>query len=85
MELIREPTNKKKRPKFVWGEQQQKAFNNLKKIVSCNICLAYPDFNSVFEIYTDASKKQLGTVIVQNNWPLAFYSRNLNPAQLNYT
>ena len=60
-------------------------FNNLKKIVSSNICLAYPNFNSVFEIYIDASKKQLGTVIVQDNWPLAFYSRKLNPAQINYT
>ena len=84
-ELTREPKDKKKRKKFVWGEEQQQAFNNLKKIVSRDICLAYPDFDSVFEIYTDASKKQLGAVIVQNNRPLAFYSRKLNPAQLNYT
>ena len=84
-ELTKEPKNKNKRPKFVWGEEQQKAFNSLKKIVSRDICLAYPDFNSTFEIYTDASKTQLGAVIVQNNRPLAFYSRKLNPAQLNYT
>ena len=84
-ELTKEPKNKNKRPKFVWGEEQQQAFNSLKKIVSRDICLAYPDFNSTFEIYTDASKTQLGAVIVQNNRPLAFYSRKLNPAQLNYT
>ena len=40
-------------------EKQQKLFNNLKKIVSRDICLTYPDFNSVIETYTDASKNQL--------------------------
>ena len=84
-ELTKEAKHKKKRPNFVWGEEQQQAFNSLKKIVSRDICLTYPDFNSTFEIYTDASKNQLGAVIVQNNRPLAFYSRKLNPAQLNYT
>ena len=76
-ELTKEPKNKNKRPKFVWGEEQQQAFNSLKKIVSRDICLAYPDFNSTFEIYTDASNTQLGAVIVQNDRPLAFYSRKL--------
>ena len=57
----------------------------IKKIVSRDICVAYPDFILGFEIYIDASKTQLGAVIVQNNRPLAFYSRKLNSAQLNYT
>jgi hypothetical protein len=29
--------------------------------------LAYPDYSKVFEIYTDASSKQLGAVITQEN------------------
>ena len=33
----------------------------------------------------DASKVQLGEVINQDNKPIAFYSRKLNPAQVNYT
>ena len=33
----------------------------------------------------DASKVQLGAVISQDNKPIAFYSRNLYPAQVNYT
>ena len=33
----------------------------------------------------DASKVQLGAIISQNNKPIAFYSRKLNPAQVNYT
>ena len=47
--------------------------------------LRHPDFNKEFEIHTDASKYQLGAAISQNNKPIAFYSRKLNSAQLNYT
>jgi len=36
-------------------------------------------------IHTDASKLQLGAFISQNNQPIAFYSRKLNPNQVNYT
>ena len=34
---------------------------------------------------TDASHLQLGAVISQDNKPIAFYSRKLNPAQQRYT
>ena len=33
----------------------------------------------------DISNVQLGAVISQNNKPIVFYSRKLNPAQVNYT
>ncbi len=47
--------------------------------------LAYPDFTKPFDIYTDASTKQLGSVITQNNRPIAFFSRKLSGAQSKYT
>ena len=47
--------------------------------------MAYPDFSKPFEIHTDASARQLGAVITQNNRPIAFYSKKLNTAQQNYT
>jgi hypothetical protein len=36
-------------------------------------------------VYTDASNKQLGAVIMQEVKSLAFYSRKLNSAQTRYT
>jgi len=47
--------------------------------------LAYPDFSKPFDIFTDAFTKQLGAVITQDNWPIAFFSRKLSDAQSKYT
>ncbi len=47
--------------------------------------MAYPDLSKVFEIYTDASSKQLGAVITQDNRPIAFFSRKLSDAQRKYS
>jgi hypothetical protein len=49
------------------------------------VVLAYPDFTKPFDIYTDASTKQLGAVITQDNWPIAFFSWKLSDAQSKYT
>jgi len=71
--------------KWQWGDTEQKAFMTMKNIVSKETLLTYPNFNQPFQIYTDASKIQLGSVIAQNNKCIAFYSRKLNPAQTRYT
>ena len=77
----------KKKPKkrFQWLPVHQEAFERIKEVVSRAVTLAYPNFNEVFEVYTDSSDKQLGGVIVQKGRPLAFYSRKLRGPQLNYT
>ena len=74
-----------KQAKWDWTPECQKAFDEIKKVVSRETLLSYPDFNKPFEIHTDASKLQLGAVISQEGKPVAFYSRKLNPAQVNYT
>ena len=71
--------------KFIWGKDQQKAFEDIKKVVSRETMLAFPDFNKPFHVYTDASDYQLGAVIMQDDKPLAFYSRKMNGAQRRYT
>ncbi len=47
--------------------------------------MAYPDFTKPFEIYTDASTMQLGSVITQGNRPIAFFSRKLFVTQTKYS
>ncbi len=47
--------------------------------------MAYPDYSEVFEIYTDASSKQLAAVITKKNRPNAFFSRKLSVAQCKYS
>jgi RNase H-like domain found in reverse transcriptase len=50
-----------------------------------HVLLKYPDFTKLFDIFTDASGYQLGTVISQEGWPIAYYSLKLNNAQRTYT
>jgi RNase H-like domain found in reverse transcriptase/Reverse transcriptase (RNA-dependent DNA polymerase)/Integrase zinc binding domain len=71
--------------KWIWTDEQQKAFEAMKLIISKETLLSYPDFTQPFDLHTDASNTQLGAVLSQHNKPIAFYSRKLNPAQTRYT
>jgi glucose-6-phosphate isomerase len=71
--------------KYKWGEEQQKAFDEIKQKVSKETLLAFLDFEKEFHVYTDASNKYLGAEIMQEGKPLAFYSRKLSSAQTRYT
>jgi RNase H-like domain found in reverse transcriptase len=70
-----------KTAKWQWTDMEQKAFEMMKRVILRETLLAYPDFTKPFIIHTDASHTQLGAVISQDNCPIAFYSRKLNPAQ----
>ena len=50
-----------KEVKWNWTEDCQKAFDKIKKIVSREVLLSYPDFSETFEIHTDASKLKIKT------------------------
>jgi hypothetical protein len=71
--------------KFEWRQEHQDAFDQMKTLMSKETLLTFPNFNEPFHIFTDASKYQLGAVIIQDNKPLAFYNRKMNEAQKRYT
>ena len=55
-----------------WTEEHQKAFEHMKKSISMETLLVYPNFSKLLVIYTDTSKVQLGAVISRDNKPIAF-------------
>jgi len=56
------------------------------KILAHRDCLLqWPKHNAPFKINTDSSDCQLGGVIKQFGYPVAYCSRKLSPAQKNYT
>ncbi len=68
-----------------WDKVHQRAFDHVKATIAKDVVLAYPDYSKVFEIYTDASSKQLGAVITQDNKPIAFCSWKLSDMQPKYS
>jgi DNA-binding transcriptional LysR family regulator len=50
-----------------WTEAHHKAFNKAKKIVACDVMLAYPNFNKEFVIHMDASHRVALLLVVNQN------------------
>ena len=68
-----------------WTPAHQHAFECMKVLIITDTCLAFPDHNLPFHIYTDASDYQLGAIIMQQNCPVTYYSHKLTGPQHNYT
>jgi predicted aspartyl protease len=70
---------------FKWTSTHSTAFHRIKDALAEAVLLAYPDFTIPFHVYADASGKQLGGIIMQNDRILACFSRTLTKHQKNYT
>ena len=66
-----------------WTEECKKTFEHMKKSISRETLFVFSNVSKLFVIHKDARK--VGVVISQDNKAAAFYSRKLNPAQVNYT
>ena len=80
----------KKSTSFVWTQDAQKAFEELKGCLVSAPVLANPDFNRQFVLQCDASQTGVGCVLYQvsedgEEHPIAFMSQKLNAAQRNYS
>ncbi|KAJ9520727.1 hypothetical protein QJQ45_007586 [Haematococcus lacustris] len=68
-----------------WPEVPLTAFNALKAAIAAVPMLRLPDHTKPFQVYCDASLQGLGAVLMQDGYPLAYLSRKLSPAEINYT
>ena len=57
----------------------------MKAIIALDCINTYPDYDLLFEIYTDASDYQVGAAIIYNGKPVAYFSRKLTQSQLSYS
>lgn len=73
---------------FIWDHAAAEAFKTLKSSFAPGLILRHYDPLLLTELETDASDFAIGAVISQRHekrlHPIAFYSRKLNPAELNY-
>ncbi|GJS89547.1 putative reverse transcriptase domain-containing protein [Tanacetum coccineum] len=74
-----------KNRKYIWGEDQESAFQLLKQKLCEAPILALPEGNNDFVVYYDASHQGLGAVLMQREKVIAYASRQLKPHEENYT
>ncbi|KAL0561469.1 hypothetical protein IC582_001897 [Cucumis melo] len=69
---------------FVWSKACEDSFQNLKQKLVTAPVLTVPDGSGSFVVYSDASKKGLGCVLMQQGKVVAYASRQLKSHEQNY-
>ncbi|GJY28838.1 putative reverse transcriptase domain-containing protein [Tanacetum coccineum] len=74
----------RKGEKFVWNEERDKSFEELNRRLVSSPVLTLPSGTGGYQIYSDASKKGLGCVLMQHGKVITYASRQLKPYKVNY-
>ena len=74
----------KKDTLWFWSKQHDKAFEQLKDLVTKAPMLKFYDVKKPVKVSVDASQKGLGAVVLQDEGPVAYASRALTPTEQNY-
>ncbi|GJZ41496.1 putative nucleotidyltransferase, ribonuclease H, partial [Tanacetum coccineum] len=69
----------RKGEKFVWNEDREKSFEELKRRLVSSPVLTLPSWTGGYQIYSDESKKGLGCILMQHGKVIVYASRKLKP------
>ena len=75
----------KKTKEFSWSNKDTKTVKKIINKITNHLTLSFPDFNSEFQLYTDASDQAIGGMLKQKDKVIAIYSHKLNDSQQKYT
>ena len=79
---LREMTAKE--AKFIWSQQHETAFKEVRELVVKQPVLKYYDVQESVVVQCDASEHGLGAALLQNGQPVAFASRSLSQTERQY-
>ena len=71
--------------KIFWNDAFKISFKELKRMVSAETLLSYPDCKLPFIFHTDTFDKQIGAAISQNKKSIALFYSKLSKPQRNHT
>jgi hypothetical protein len=74
----------KKGNKYVWSDACDEAFKHLKKLLTTSPAVAQPDTTKPFDVYCDASRTGLGSVLMQEGQVISYSSRQLRRHEEDY-
>lgn len=74
----------KKNTKFKWTEKCERSFQELKQKLTIVPILTILSGSGGFEIYSNASHKGLGCILMQHGKVVAYVSKQLRPYELHY-
>ncbi|PKU70170.1 RNA-directed DNA polymerase [Dendrobium catenatum] len=70
--------------KFEWTDDCEQSFHELKQCLTTAPVLTIPSGTEGFQLFSDASLKGLGCVLMQNKKVIVYASRQLKPHEKNY-
>ncbi|GAU14480.1 hypothetical protein TSUD_250200 [Trifolium subterraneum] len=71
-----------KKDNFHWGVEAEKAFTEMKLIMTSSPVLILPNFEIPFEVECNAAGRGIGAVLMQHKQPIAFFSKALSAGNL---
>jgi hypothetical protein len=67
---------------FGWSAHAEESFNELKRAMTQATVLTLPNFSKPFIVECDASGLGIGAVLLQENQPIAYFSKDTKGREL---